>query len=350
MRVTRVGYALGIAAAVAVFAGCSSNGSSLNSVAPTHMGTQSIVSNHIPVVLPARLMNLYQPGHRYQGGNSGSTSPDVTTTFLYECSFNASVCRFYKKGHNVLSGTISSGLLNPQGIGTNPANGNIYIADTGNADVQVYGPGSTTLVQDIPVSGEFPVDAAVDTQGNVYVANIFSQAGNPGSVDVFNAAGTHLRNLTDPNVSEGISVSVDENHMLTFCFVNLSGFGECDNFAHARGHGVVAESGFGFAGGNSYDNAEHTVEIDQNASAALTFSSGSLCGSLTLNGSSDNVMMSMSRTNGFFVTGDAGLNALRQFAYTDCANGSENAQKAYTAGIGSSDLVIGAGVTPGVRP
>lgn len=349
MRVTRVGYALGVAAAVAVFAGCSSNGSSLGSVTPNHMGANSVVHNQIPLVLPARLMNAYKPGIAYKGGSSGSTSPDTTTTFLTECSFNTSVCRIYQKGHNTVHGTIA-GLLNPQGIGTNPLNGNSYIADTGGADVQVFGPGSTTLIQDIGVSGQFPVDVAVDSQGNVYVANIFSQSGAPGSVSVFNAAGTFLRNLTDPNVSEGISVSIDENHMLTFCFNNFSGIGECDNFPHAKGHGVPAESGWGFSGGSSYNNAEHTVVLDQLADSALTFSGGSLCGSLALSGASDDVMMALSRNNSLLVEGDAGNNNLATYPYSDCANGTATATKVYNKGITPSDLVIGAGITPGVKP
>jgi hypothetical protein len=350
MRVTRVGYALGIAAAVAVFAGCSSNGSSLGSIAhnPT-MGGQSVVHNQIPVVLPARLMSAFKPGIAYKGGSSGPSVPDSVTTWIYECSFNTSVCRFYKKGHNVVVGTIG-GLLNPQGIGVNPMTGNVYIADTGGADIQVFGPGSTTLIQDIPVTGQFPVDVAVDNQGNVYVANIFSQSGAPGSVDVFSASGSHLRHLTDPNVSEGISVSIDENHLLSFCFNNFSGFGECDLFPHAKGHGNVAESGWGFSGGNSFNNAEHTVVLDQLADAALTFSSGTECGSLSLTGAGDDVMMALSRNNGLLAEGDAVNENVATYPYSDCANGSASATKVYNKGITGSDLVIGAGITPGVKP
>ena len=349
MRVTRVGYALGVAAAVAVFAGCSSNGSSLGSVAPNHMGTQSIVHNQIPLVVPSHLMSAFKPGIAYKGGSSGQTVPDSVTTYIYECSFNTSVCRFYKKGHNVVAGTIA-GLLNPQGIGVNPLNGNVYIADTGGADVQVYGPGSTTMIQDIPVAGQFPVDVAVDSQGNVYVANIFSQSGAPGSVSVFNAAGTLVRQLSDPNVSEGISVSIDENHLLSFCFNNFSGFGECDLFPHAKGHGNVAESGWGFSGGNSFNNAEHTVVLDQLADSALTFSGGTECGSLFLSGAGDDVMMALSRNNALLAEGDAVDNEVATYPYTDCATGTGIANKVYNRNITSSDLVIGAGITPGVKP
>ena len=350
MRVNRIGTMLGVAAAAAAFAGCSSNGTTARLMPQIPaIARQSVVRTHIPLVLPGRLMNAFKPGVAYTSGSWGQTVPDSVTTYLYECSFNTSVCRFYKKGHNAVAGLIA-GLFFPQGIGVSPLNGDVYIADTGGEDVQVYAPGSITLVQDIPDEGEIPVDVAVDAQGDIYVANIFSQSGAPGTVSVFDASGTLLRTLTDPNVSEAISVSIDEHRLLSFCFINLSGFGECDLFPHAKGHGIPAESGWGFSGGNSFDNAEHTVVIDQAGDAALTFSSGTECGSLALTGAGDPVMAALSRDNALLAVGDAVDNDLATYPYSDCANGSASPAKVYNRGITGSDLVVGAGITPGVRP
>jgi len=57
MRITRIGYALGIAAAVAI-AGCSSNGSSLGPIAQGPVGSQSVVRNHVPIIMPAKLLTI----------------------------------------------------------------------------------------------------------------------------------------------------------------------------------------------------------------------------------------------------------------------------------------------------
>jgi len=313
--------------------------------------TQSVVAHHVPVVLPARELSVWHGGAPYQGKSfvRDPHSP-LITNYVYDCSYGTSVCRWYVKHHNVVAGTLS-GLANPQGIGVNPLSGNVYVADTGAFETLEYAPNSTTVVGTFSDPNQYPVDAAVDSQGNVYVANIFSTAGAAGSVDVFNSSGTLLRNLTDPNVSEGISVGIDEHHMLTFCFNNTAGVGECDNFAHANGHGVLAESGWGFSGGSSYNINEHTVVLDQLADSALTYSSGTLCGTIHFASAGDDVMMGLSRSNGFLVEGDASNNNVGQYAYADCTNNSsESPQFTYNAGITPSDLVIGANVTPGVRP
>src|SRR5690242_21915802 len=130
MRITRVGYALGIAAAVAI-AGCSSNGSSLGPIAQGPVGTQSVVRNHIPIIMPAKLLSTH-PSARTT--SKSFSSPDVTGTFVYGCAFSLSECVAFKHNHNAVQLAITD-VVNPQGIGVDPNTGDVYVADTGLSDV-----------------------------------------------------------------------------------------------------------------------------------------------------------------------------------------------------------------------
>jgi len=153
MRITRIGYALGIAAAVAI-AGCSSNGSSLGPIAQGPVGSQSVVRNHVPIIMPAKLLSTHQSARTTAKGFS---SPDVTGTFVYGCAFSLSECVAFKHNHNTPAVTIT-GLLNPQGIGVDPVNANVYVADTGGSDIPVYAKGSSTPISDLSDPGQFPAD------------------------------------------------------------------------------------------------------------------------------------------------------------------------------------------------
>src|ERR1700704_1882255 len=106
MRITRIGYALGVAAAVAVFAGCSGNSSSLGPIAQgPGNGSQSVVRNHPMVALPSSVLRLIgHPAPQYTG--KSWMSPNVTGTLVYVCTFYSGTCNIYKKNHNTVLGTI----------------------------------------------------------------------------------------------------------------------------------------------------------------------------------------------------------------------------------------------------
>src|SRR5690242_3962528 len=137
MRVTRIGYALGVAAAVAVFAGCSGNGSSLGPVAQGPMGaSQSIVRNHPMSVLPSRFLRAF-PNGNYQvtGHNWQSVKPNATTTYVIGCQFFSGFCNMYIQGHNVVVGQIFESYVNNLCV---DKAGNVYIPDGGATTISVY--------------------------------------------------------------------------------------------------------------------------------------------------------------------------------------------------------------------
>jgi hypothetical protein len=277
-------------------------------------------------------------------------NPGATGTFIYECSPGVNTCRWYQKGHNVVAGTITSGLSAPVGIGVGPSHGFVYIANAGDSNVLEYPPNSSSLAKTFNDAGEFPIDVAVDSQQNVYVANSSTTSSGPGSVTIFNQSGGLLRTLHDPRVFTGISVSVDESHDVVFCFFNNSGDAECDNFPNAKGKGNLDLTFSGPPGGNSLDIAEHNVVIVQAATAAVTFSAGAVCGFMSLLSAMNPFMMALDRSNATLYVADRGNDAVIAYPYTDCQNGPVHPSRVYNAGIGPGEAVSGVAITPGVVP
>jgi len=342
MRITRIGYALGIAAAVAI-AGCSSNGSSLGPIAQGPIGSQSVVRNHVPIIMPAKLLSTH-PSARTTA--KSFSSPDVTGTFVYGCAFSLSECVAFKHNHNSPA-VVITGLINPQGIGVDPNNANVYIADTGGSDIPVYAKGSSTPIGDLSDPGQFPVSVAVAKDGTVFVMNIFDTSFGPGSISVYNpGSNTVSRMITDPNIIQGISVSVDEHKLLIACY-NGSFGGQCDEFAHAKGHGVTKITGMFFSGGVSFDNAENVVVSDQTSDFSVWTPSFTNC-AFTSQGGNDEVMLGLNRATTELEGGNATTGDIDQFAYGSCSGGVGAQNHTYPA-FTPSDTEIGAAVAPGPR-
>ena len=341
MRITRIGYALGIAAAVAI-AGCSSNGSSLGPIAQGPIGQQSVARNHVPIIQPAKLVSIHMsaPSHA-----KSWASPDAAGTLVYGCAYGLSECKWFK--HNgALKGTIT-GLINPQGIGINPTNGDVYVANTGASNVLVYAKGSATVSKTLNDAGQYPVSVSVDRNGTVYVMNIFDTSFGPGSISVYVGGSTTVtRMITDPNLSQGISVSVDEHHLLIACFNGNSG-GECDEFPHAKGHGVPKITGMYFSGGVSFDNSENVVVSDQTVAFNVWNTSFSMCAT-TSQGGTDEVMLGISKSGTELAGGDATNGTIDQFSYGSCSGGVGSMTHAYPA-FTPSDTEIGAAIDPGPK-
>jgi hypothetical protein len=324
-RFTRIAFAFVVATAIA---GCSENG----------------LSSSYPVARSQAPKPTIERSHDFVA------NPGATGTFIYECSENANACRWYKKGHNVVAGAITSGLSRPLGIGVGPSFGYVYIANFAASNVLAYPPNSSSLYRTFNDAGEFPIDVAVDSQQNVYVANYSTTSSGPGSVTIFNKSGGLIRTLHDPRVSQGISISVDESHNVVFCFGNTGGSAECDNFPNAKGKGNPDLAYSGFVAGSSVDNAEHTVLIDPAAKVAVTFNGASSCGIMTLGAAAEPYMMALDRSNATLYVADLGNAAVLAYPFSDCRNGFSGPSFAYNAGIGSGEEVSGVAITPGVVP
>jgi DNA-binding beta-propeller fold protein YncE len=344
MRIARIGYAMGIAAAVAI-AGCSSNGSSLGPIAQGPTDSQSVVRKHVPVIVPGKLLTIQQAPRLM---TKSWAIPAATAKLVYTCTFGSSFCEWFKVNRNVVQGQIT-GLTNPQGIGVDPHNGDVYVANTGGSDVPVFAKGSTTMIKDLSDAGQFPVDVAIDKNGTAYVANIFDTSFGNGSVSVYPPNATSpSRTITDQDFIQVISVAVDEHHLLVVCYNGTFG-GQCDEFPNGHGHGVSKITGMFFAGGVAFDNNENLVVSDQQtAFDVFNGTTFALCGS-TPQGKSDEVMVAINRDNSSVVGANFTNGTLDQFAYDSCTGGVGAPTHTYHVGT-SSDMVTGVAYDPATRP
>jgi hypothetical protein len=75
-----------------------------------------------------------------------------------------------------------TGFDQPQGLATS-RDGTLYVADTGNSQVEVYDqPYSTTPSETLADTGEYPAAVAVSDRGVLAVVNMVDTTGKPGNV------------------------------------------------------------------------------------------------------------------------------------------------------------------------
>src|SRR4029077_6219095 len=135
MRIPTPLYALGAAAAMTILAGCSGGTSS---VAP--VGGSSNLSHarvavdvaHVPSLNAPSFQNMLPPSQ--PGSMHSFMSPDASgiTPTLYVSQFYTNDIQVYRQGGTNQSpiGTITNGVVNPQGMFVTPNNW-VYVANTG---------------------------------------------------------------------------------------------------------------------------------------------------------------------------------------------------------------------------
>jgi len=344
MRITQVGYALGVVAAVALFAGCSGNGSSMSPVAQMPgQGTQSVVRNHYPAVSVIRgVLNNIHPGMQYTGKNWAK--PNVSGTLVYLCEFYGGFCNFYKSGSNVVMGTIA--VSYPNGICTDKA-GNVWIPDGGAQTISEYAKGGTTALTTLSDTGQQPSACAVDSNGTVYVGNIAA-----GTISVYKKGSTTItRTITVANAQANgayvIGVSVDELHNLAVSWSNFSISG-VDIFPKAKGTGTTKiSSGTDAFGSVEFDNAENLILDDQTtASFSVYTPSWTSCNTVSNGSGVSAVSGALDKTNGDFVLANDSGGTGVELTYGGCTGGG-TLEKTYSSGLVASGLVIGVAVDPG---
>ena len=112
---------------------------------------------------------------------------------------------------------VSSGLSKPDGLAVDTS-GNVYIADTGNKAVKEWN-ASTQAVSTLVSSGlSEPYGVAVDASGNVYIANNY-----PGDSATKKWNGSSLSTLLSPNGPEGVAVDTSGNVYVADTYYNLNG-------------------------------------------------------------------------------------------------------------------------------
>lgn len=341
MRVTRIGYALGVAAAVAVFAGCSGNGSSLGSVAQTPTMNQSIVRNHPASVLPARYLRAFPQSNMVTGHNWQSVKPNAAVTYVIGCQFFSGFCNMYIQGHNTVVGQIFESYVN--GLCQDNL-GNVYIPDGGAQTVSVYAHGSTSPFRVLAAGdGNQPSTCTVGNNGTVYVGDIVA-----AEVAVYPAGhNTPTRFLAVPQAVSGLvgGVSVDESPVRNTLAVSFTGNGGVGvaTFPHAKGSGNVIFNTTGLAG-VVYDKNENLVLTDDGLGEWEVFN-GSVCNAQLSTQGGDAIFSTLNRPNTKIVSGDFINSVVDTQTYAFCTGGG--AQKTVYTGFTSGADVEGVAMSPG---
>jgi hypothetical protein len=202
MRISRSAtYALGVLAAAALLAGCSTNGGSqLSGVAPssgfnsTHVGIPQVL-RHSPQDL---FVGVKWTGNVHPDHQKSWISPDVKKAprLYFAADSGTDDVYIFTMPDLVLKGTLT-GFDEPQGECSDTA-GNIYIANTEEFEVLKYSRTGTLLATYSDTAG-YPVGCAVNpANGDLAVTNIFNTAG-AGGVYIYTSPSSTPTELTNPS-------------------------------------------------------------------------------------------------------------------------------------------------------
>ncbi len=202
-----------ICAVAAMLAACTSNNTQQSSIlAPTAPNAANHAVVPVPAVGPARI----RPDH-----HKSWVSPDAKRAprLLFIPDYGASEVFIFSLPSMALKGTLT-GFDFPEGACTD-ASGNIWIANTGAEEMELYSR-TGTLLKTLPVSNEFPAGCAVNkSNGDLAVTNIESVSG-PGDVMVFaNASGSGTA-YSNPSIYEYFFAGYDPSGNLFFDGTNAS--------------------------------------------------------------------------------------------------------------------------------
>lgn len=268
MRTSNYVRALSTATALLVIAGCSAGGGS--AVGP--VGNSTLASNRTAIRVPS--WSLSQPRGQSSETAHAFMSRDVAVNpVIYASSFAGSFIKIYKQhGTNQAPiGTITAGLLNPQGLAVTP-NGDLWVANTGDSNILIYRRGALTAYKTLRDPGQFPVNVVVDEAGTAYVTNIITTAGGPGSVSVYKQGHTSpTSTLAIPHNSKVLFDTVDEGGTLYVNFVDSGNNGHTVKFVGGHGTPIDLHLTIGFPGGMVLDSTGDLVYADQSAPAVDVF-------------------------------------------------------------------------------
>ncbi|MBV9334071.1 MAG: hypothetical protein JO146_08680 [Candidatus Eremiobacteraeota bacterium] len=106
----------------------------------------------------------------------------------------------------------SSNLNEPEGI-TTDSSGAVYVANTYGYNILKFAPPATDPVLRIDDRGYRPTDVAIDSKGNIWVANWCTRKGTcgPGNVREYSDAGKLLHTITCPNLTWYAFLAIDKS-------------------------------------------------------------------------------------------------------------------------------------------
>jgi hypothetical protein len=218
-----------------------------------------------------------------------------------------------------------TGFSEPQGL-TVDADGNLYVANTGDSNILIYAPpysGTPTTLDD---SGQFPVDVAVINNGEfVAVTNIISTSDGPGSVTLYKN-GKQGATISNSDWARIYFEGFDASGNLYFDGEGTSGAVLVGEIAKLTSGGstittLTTNNSIEFPGGVQVTNGGKIAIDDQEGFAVYTYdapksgSLGSPIKTTDLTGSGDPVSFAFNGDNRVLWTADASDEAANEFRY-----------------------------------
>jgi hypothetical protein len=278
---TSVGYALSAAAAITLLAGCSGSGSTAPTLASNPNNVTQMVNGHVLTrsysVLPKSIQGIVhhqQPAMVKFAPNKKKKHHDDLDVYVSAFSSSNITCYDVTDKSAKSTGTITAGLINPQGeapTGGPAKKQQLVVANTGANNVLVFKAAGESDAQEctgMTVSrtmndpNGYPVGVAVADDGNTYVTNIFDLVSpGLGEVRLYGPTDNNGVQIGDPNLSEDFFVTVND----TDTSICVSGFGsvgaevDCSTNGGGTWTNTGAISPSGFPGGLAYDEAGNLI-------------------------------------------------------------------------------------------
>jgi hypothetical protein len=262
-----------IATGVVLLAGCSGGASRLSST-PVLPQTSSRALMPSPSVALSRRISIPSQWASYPSWRS----PGAITPEIYVLDLDENAVKIYTgTGSHGLTGTLS-GLSGPQGLAVD-SSGNLYVANTAAQNVLVYQPGQTKPSLRLSDTGNFPVAVAVLLTGEVVVANLCSGSGSQcvgnGSIFGYKKGATkHSVTYGNANILSPFFVTSDAaDHVYADGFsTEVSGRPIICEYETGHSPCTNLQIPFNYPGGIQIDKTGDLALLDQAGSGGSTLS------------------------------------------------------------------------------
>lgn len=343
MRTHDLHSAIAGAGALMVLAGCSGSGSlsptssrsgAGASVASSLRGASTRIPSVARLGVPPRRSGSVAPKAFVDAAAVAATGGNQ----IIVSDFNNSAIDVYGAGGK-RNATITS-VLNPQGLATDPS-GTLYVANTGASDILLFPKPYKNVGATLADPKYYPVDVAVDANGNVAATNIIAVSGSAGNV-VFYAKGatTPCATVSDAKWANVYFAAFDKTGNLYVDGRDVNGStligviaGGCKATSIAT---LSTVNAIGFPGGIAVLASGNIAIDDQTAGNISTYappsggSLGSPVATTTLAGARDVVTFKMKAFDRNIWASDAAASLTSKFAYP----GGGSAIKSVAGGSG----------------
>jgi hypothetical protein len=311
-------YALGVATAAAMLAGCSGGASQM---APTVGGSQSAMARQGYTVHSLNEQAFLRRGPAAAVLTKIFPMAKAAKAGLYASEFYGTSIFGYKatgKGSPVCT---INGVGSVNGIASDDKS-ELIDPDGASRTVIVFAPNCGKIVGTISDSVGQPADAssADAATGTIAVGNIFDTSDTPASISVCTIKAGCTANLTNPGINELAGVAMDLKGNCWGDAINSSGAATLTYFKGCKGKGAAA-TGFvnSSFGGLDIDTSGNLLAIDFDAGALYVYSGCNpkckkVSGPLALHGEA--VFGHLNAKGTMFASGDFSAGAVDLYKYT----------------------------------